>query len=115
MAERSAEEEDQLAWQGELTERIRHRKAELERKKNEQKMKEMELMAAEQSRLREEAEAEKLTQKQRAEALEAELRRAREESDRLMRSSLMVRASDCQCTSCNGPGFDPSIRRHSGI
>ncbi len=27
----------------------------------------------------------------------------------------MVRASDCQCTSCNGPGFDPSIRRHSGI
>ncbi len=32
-----------------------------------------------------------------------------------MRSSLMVRASDCQCTSCNCPGFDPSIRRHSGI
>ncbi len=32
-----------------------------------------------------------------------------------MRSSLVVRASDCQCTSCNGPGFDPSIRRHSGI
>ncbi len=31
------------------------------------------------------------------------------------RSSLVVRASDCQCTSCNGPGFDPSIRRHSGI
>ncbi len=31
------------------------------------------------------------------------------------RSSLMVRASDCQCTSCNGPGFDPSFRRHSGI
>jgi hypothetical protein len=28
---------------------------------------------------------------------------------------LVVRASDCQCTSCNGPGFDPSIRRHSGI
>ncbi len=28
---------------------------------------------------------------------------------------LLVRASDCQCTSCNGPGFDPSIRRHSGI
>ncbi len=27
----------------------------------------------------------------------------------------MVRASDCQCTSCNGPGFIPSIRRHSGI
>ncbi len=25
-----------------------------------------------------------------------------------MRSSLVVRASDCQCTSCNGPGFDPS-------
>jgi hypothetical protein len=33
----------------------------------------------------------------------------------VMRSSLVVRASDCQCTSCNGPGFDPSIRRHSGI
>jgi hypothetical protein len=32
-----------------------------------------------------------------------------------MRSSLVARASDCQCTSCNGPGFDPSIRRHSGI
>ncbi len=32
-----------------------------------------------------------------------------------MRSSLVVRASDCQCTSCNGPGFEPSIRRHSGI
>ncbi len=32
-----------------------------------------------------------------------------------MRSSLVVRASDCQCTSCNGPGFDLSIRRHSGI
>ncbi len=34
---------------------------------------------------------------------------------RWMRSSLVFRASDCQCTSCNGPGFDPSIRRHSGI
>jgi hypothetical protein len=32
-----------------------------------------------------------------------------------MRTSLVVRASDCQCTSCNGPGFDPSILRHSGI
>ncbi len=32
-----------------------------------------------------------------------------------MWSSLVVRASDCQCTSCNGPGFDPRIRRHSGI
>ncbi len=32
-----------------------------------------------------------------------------------MRSSLVVKASDCQCTNCNGPGFDPSIRRHSGI
>ena len=32
-----------------------------------------------------------------------------------MRSSLVVRASDCQCTSCNGPGFDPGIRRHSGF
>ncbi len=29
-----------------------------------------------------------------------------------MRSSLVVRASDCQFTSCNGPGFDPSIRRN---
>ncbi len=27
----------------------------------------------------------------------------------------MIRVSYCQCTSCNGPGFDPSIRRHSGI
>jgi hypothetical protein len=26
-----------------------------------------------------------------------------------MRSSLVVRASDCQCQSRNGPGFDPSI------
>jgi hypothetical protein len=32
-----------------------------------------------------------------------------------MRCSLVVRASECQCTSCNGLGFDPSIRRHSGI
>ncbi len=32
-----------------------------------------------------------------------------------MRSSLVVRASDCQCTSWNGPGFDPNIRQHSGI
>ncbi len=32
-----------------------------------------------------------------------------------MRSSLVVKASDCQCTSWNGPGFDLSIRRHSGI
>ncbi len=32
-----------------------------------------------------------------------------------MRSGLVVRESDCQCTSCKGPGFDPSIRRHSGI
>ncbi len=32
-----------------------------------------------------------------------------------MRSSLVVGGSDCQCTSCNGPGFDPSIRRHGGI
>ncbi len=29
-----------------------------------------------------------------------------------MRSSLVVRASDCQCTSCNGPGFDPSAQRN---
>ncbi len=27
----------------------------------------------------------------------------------------MVRASDCHCTRFNGPGFDASIRRHSGI
>jgi hypothetical protein len=32
-----------------------------------------------------------------------------------MRPSLVDRASDCQCTCCNSPGFDPSIRRHSGI
>ncbi len=32
-----------------------------------------------------------------------------------MEPSLVVRASDCQCTSCNGPGFDLSIRLHSGI
>jgi hypothetical protein len=32
-----------------------------------------------------------------------------------MRSSLVVRVSDCQCARCNGPGFDPSIRRHSCI
>jgi hypothetical protein len=32
-----------------------------------------------------------------------------------MRFSLMVRASGCQYKSCNGPRFDPSIRRHSGI
>jgi hypothetical protein len=32
-----------------------------------------------------------------------------------MRSGLVVIASDYQCTKCNGPGFDPSIRRHSGI
>ena len=35
--------------------------------------------------------------------------------NRRIRSSLVNRASDCQCTSCNSPGFDPSIRRHSGI
>jgi len=32
-----------------------------------------------------------------------------------MRSSLVGTASDCQCTSCNGPGFDPSIRRQSRL
>ncbi len=32
-----------------------------------------------------------------------------------MRSSLVVRASDCQFRSRNSPGFDPSILRHSGI
>jgi hypothetical protein len=31
-----------------------------------------------------------------------------------MRSSLVVRASDCQCGSRNSPGFHPSILRHSG-
>jgi hypothetical protein len=32
---------------------------------------------------------------------------------RWMRSSRLVRASDCQCRSRNSPGFDPSILRHS--
>jgi hypothetical protein len=32
-----------------------------------------------------------------------------------MRSSLVVRASDCQCRSRNSPGCDHSIPRHSGI
>ncbi len=32
-----------------------------------------------------------------------------------MRSSPVVSASDCQCRSCNSPGFDLSILRHSGI
>jgi len=32
-----------------------------------------------------------------------------------MRSSLVDRESDCQCTNYNGPGFDPSLRRHSEI
>ncbi len=32
-----------------------------------------------------------------------------------MKSSLMVRESDCQCNSCNGPVLDPSIRWHSRI
>jgi hypothetical protein len=32
-----------------------------------------------------------------------------------MRSSKVVRASDCQCQSHNCSGFDPSILRHSGI
>ncbi len=32
-----------------------------------------------------------------------------------MRSSLVVRPSDCQCWSRNSPGFDPSSLRHSGI
>ncbi len=34
-------------------------------------------------------------------------------SSQRMRSSLVVGVPDCKCTSCNGPGFDPSIRRHS--
>ncbi len=33
----------------------------------------------------------------------------------LISISVVVRASDCQCTSCNSPEFDPGIRRHSGI
>ncbi len=32
-----------------------------------------------------------------------------------MTTSRAVRASGCQCQSCNSPGFDPSILRHSGI
>ncbi len=32
-----------------------------------------------------------------------------------IKSSLVVRASDCQCRSRNSPGFDPSFLRHSGI
>jgi hypothetical protein len=32
-----------------------------------------------------------------------------------MRSSRVVRASDCHCHSRNSPGFDPSILWHSGI
>ncbi len=35
--------------------------------------------------------------------------------DMWMRSSLVVRASDCQCKRCNSPGFNPSIHRHSLI
>jgi hypothetical protein len=31
-----------------------------------------------------------------------------------LRSSGMVRASGCQCQSCNNPGFDHSILRDSG-
>ncbi len=32
-----------------------------------------------------------------------------------MRSSRVVRASDCQCRSRKSPEFNPSILRHSGI
>ncbi len=32
-----------------------------------------------------------------------------------MKSSLVVRASDCQCRSRNSPQFNPSILRHGGI
>ncbi len=46
---------------------------------------------------------------------EGKIGRREREEEKTLRSSLVVRASDCQCTSCNGPGFDPSIRRHSGI
>ncbi len=34
---------------------------------------------------------------------------------KLLRKSLVVRASDCQCRSRNSPGFGPSILKHSGI
>jgi hypothetical protein len=34
---------------------------------------------------------------------------------RLMRSSRVITAPDCQCQSRNSPVFDPSILRHSGI
>ncbi len=36
-------------------------------------------------------------------------------SSRCMRSSRVVKVSDCQCQNHNRPGFDPSIHRHSGI
>jgi hypothetical protein len=45
----------------------------------------------------------------------ADIKSELDEVTATMRSSLVVRAYDCQCTSCNGPGFGPSISRHSGI
>jgi uncharacterized coiled-coil protein SlyX len=57
----------------ELTKRIRRRKEEREWRINEQRMKEIEIMVAEQSGLIEEAEAEKLAHKLRIKKLEAEL------------------------------------------
>ncbi len=41
--------------------------------------------------------------------------RNRTYKQRRMRFRLVVKASDCLCISCNGPGFDSSIRWHSGI
>ncbi len=32
-----------------------------------------------------------------------------------MRSSLVIRSSDCQCQSLNSPGFDPGILQLRGI
>jgi hypothetical protein len=45
----------------------------------------------------------------------ADIKSELDEVKATMRSSLVVRAYDCQCTSCNDPVFDPSISRHSGI
>ncbi len=59
-AEKDAEEADLLAKQAELTERIRRRKAEREKKIEEQRRLERELLQSEKNRLREEAETEKM-------------------------------------------------------
>jgi hypothetical protein len=79
-AEKEADEEDLRARHAELTERIRRRKEERQKRINEQRLKEMELHAAEQHRLREEAEAETRAQMERARMLEEELRKARGEA-----------------------------------